>query len=196
MKTGHLTNNSNVKMPTIKTPVICVTVLLLALTSPGLHAASRSEMRQQARAALNRLYADHPGVRNLGEAAKGILVFPKIVKAGFVVGGQQGDGTLFVHGNASAYYKSIAASYGLQAGIQKFGYALFFMTDHDLAYLRKSGGWEIGSGPSIVVVDTGMAKNMTTTTLRKGVYAFVFAQRGLMAGLGLQGTKITQIHPD
>jgi lipid-binding SYLF domain-containing protein len=95
----------------------------------------------------------------------------------------------------AGHYKSVAASYGLQAGIQKFGYALFFMTKGDLAYLHKSGGWEIGTGPSVVIVDTGMAKTLTTTTLRKGVYAFAFGQRGLMGGLGLQGSKITEIHP-
>jgi lipid-binding SYLF domain-containing protein len=69
------------------------------------------------------------------------------------------------------------------------------MTDGDLAYLRKSGGWEIGTGPSIVIVDAGMAKSLTTTTLRKGVYAIAFDQKGLMAGLGLQGSKITPIKP-
>ncbi len=169
---------------------------LLLSSVPCLDAASRSEMRAEARAALNELYSTAPAARHLGESATAVLVFPKIVKAGFIVGGQHGDGTLFAHGNAIGYYKSVAASYGLQAGIQKFGYALFFMTDNDLAYLRKSGGWEIGTGPSVVIVDQGMARSMTSTTLRKGVYAFAFGQRGLMAGLGLQGTKITQIHPD
>ena len=70
------------------------------------------------------------------------------------------------------------------------------MNNDALAYLRKSGGWQIGSGPSLVVVDTGMAKTLTSTTLREGIYAFVFGQKGLMAGIGLQGTKVTQIHPD
>ncbi len=69
------------------------------------------------------------------------------------------------------------------------------MTDNDLAYLRKSGGWEIGTGPSVVIVDKGMARSFTTTTVKKGVYAFAFEQKGLMAGLGLQGTKITRINP-
>ena len=80
-------------------------------------------------------------------------------------------------------------------GCRQFGYALFFMDDQSLNYLRKSGGWEVGSGPSIVVVDTGVAKSLTTTTLKNGVYAFFFSQKGLMAGLGLQGTKITRYNP-
>ena len=153
-------------------------------------------MRSEARRALNELYATTPAARRVGEAAKAVLVFPSMLKAGFVVGGQHGDGTLLSRGSAIGYYKSVAASYGLQAGAQKFGYALFFMNNDALAYLRKSGGWEIGSGPSLVVVDTGMAKTLTSTTLREGIYAFVFGQKGLMAGIGLQGTKVTQIHPD
>jgi lipid-binding SYLF domain-containing protein len=125
-----------------------------------------------------------------------VLVFPSVIKAGFIVGAQHDEGTLFARGKTLGYYRTTAASYGLQAGVQKFGYALFFMTDSDLAYLRKSGGWEIGTGPSVVIVDKGMARSFTTTTLKKGVYAFAFGQKGLMAGLGLQGTKITRINPD
>ena len=106
-----------------------------------------------------------------------------------------GEGALLSGGRTLGYYNTAAASYGLQAGVQKFGYALFFMTDSSLGYLKKSGGWELGTGPSFVVVDAGMAKSMTTTTLRKDVYAFFFDQKGLMAGLGLQGSKITRITP-
>jgi lipid-binding SYLF domain-containing protein len=85
-----------------------------------------------------------------------------------------------------------SASYGLQAGLQKFGYAMFFMNDASLAYLRQSGGWEVGSAPSLVVVDTGLARSLSTTTLQKGIYVFFFSQKGLRGGLGPQGTKITR----
>ena len=92
-----------------------------------------------------------------------------------------------------AYYNTVAASYGLQAGLQKFGYALFFMNDSALKWIDKSDGWEIGVGPSIVVVDVGAAASMTSTTAQSDIYAFFFDQKGLMAGLGLQGTKITRL---
>jgi lipid-binding SYLF domain-containing protein len=157
--------------------------------------ATASEINENARAGLRKLYAGSPAARGLGQRAKAILVFPSIVKAGFMVGAQGGEGALLSGGRTLGYYGTVAASYGLQAGIQKFGYALFFMTDSSLAYLQKSGGWELGTGPSIVVVDAGMAKSLTTTTLQKGVYAFFFDQKGLMAGLGLQGSKITRIKP-
>ena len=84
----------------------------------------------------------------------------------------------------------------MQAGVQSFSYALFFMDNASLNYLNRSEGWEIGVGPSIVVVDEGMAKSLTSTTLQSGVYAFIFGQKGLMAGLGLQGSKISRIDPD
>jgi lipid-binding SYLF domain-containing protein len=89
----------------------------------------------------------------------------------------------------------MAGSYGLQAGIQSFGYILFFMNEKAMEYLDNSAGWEVGVGPSIVVMDKGTAKSLTTTTGRSDVYAFIFSQQGLMAGLGLQGSKMTKINP-
>jgi lipid-binding SYLF domain-containing protein len=127
------------------------------------------------------------------QRAKAILVFPSIVKAGFLFGAQYGDGALRRQGKTAGYYNTVAASYGLQAGIQSFGYILFFMSDSALAYLDKTDGFEIGVGPSIVILDAGMAKALTTTTLQSDVYAFIFDQRGLMAGMGLQGSKISRI---
>lgn len=158
-------------------------------------AASATELQERARAGLNQLYSVNDQAKLVAARATAVLVFPRIVKAGLIAGGQRGDGVLFIRGRAAGYYNTTAASYGLQAGVQRFGYALFFMDDQSLDYLRNSGGWELGSGPSIVVVDTGVAKSLTTTTLKKGVYAFFFSQKGLMAGLGLQGTKITKYNP-
>jgi lipid-binding SYLF domain-containing protein len=182
------------KHPSLLTLLAAAFGAILVFT-PQAHGASAREINRKSRAALQNLYDSTPGARSLGDSATAVLVFPDIVKAGFIFGAQFGEGTLFSHGKTLGYYSTSAASYGLQAGVQKFGYALFFMTEGDLAYLRKSEGWEIGVGPSIVIVDQGMAKNLTSTTLRKGVYAFVFAQKGLMAGIGLQGTKIIRIHP-
>jgi len=156
-------------------------------------AASAAEINRDAKSALANLYANSPAAKALGAKAKGILVFPGIVKAGLIVGGQYGEGALFEGGKITGYYSTVQASYGLQAGVQKYGYALFLMTDSARKYIDKSDGWEVGVGPSIVVVDTGMAKSMTTTTLKSEIYAFFFSQKGLMAGLGLQGTKITRI---
>jgi lipid-binding SYLF domain-containing protein len=148
---------------------------------------------QAAASALRRLVAGNQGARALNEKAVAVLVFPKIVKAGFLLGGAYGEGALRQGGKTLGYYNSAAASYGLQAGVQWFGYALFFMNDGALKYLDNSAGFEIGVGPSVVVVDAGMAKKMSSTTLTQDVYAFIFNQKGLMAGLGLEGSKITRI---
>jgi lipid-binding SYLF domain-containing protein len=166
-----------------------------ALVPNSTRAASAAQIDQSSRAALNSLYASSPAAQTVAKRANAVLVFPSIVKGGFLVAAQHGDGALIVNGKTVAYYNTVAASYGLQAGIQKFGYAMFFMNDASLNYLRKSGGFEVGSAPSLVVVDTGISKSLSTTTLKKGIYVFFFSQKGLMGGLGLQGTKITQYTP-
>ncbi len=158
-------------------------------------AASASDLIQKSDAALNSLYALQPKAVALGDKAKAILVFPSILKAGFLVGAQSGDGAFFENGVATAFYNISAASYGLQAGIQSFSYALFFMTDKAVDYLSASSGWAIGAGPSVVVLNKGAAASVTTSTLTQDVYAIPFGQRGLMAGIGLEGSKITHINP-
>lgn len=172
------------------------TVTISAWGSGSAFAASAAEIDRQATRALSLLYKSTPGAKALGGNAKAILIFPSIVKGGFIVAGHFGDGALRQRGRTVGYYRSVAASYGFQAGLQSFGYVLFFMDDASLAYLQKSDGWELGTGPSLVVLDKGFGKNMSTTTMQKGVYAFIFNQKGLMGGIGIQGSKITRIKPN
>ncbi|MDD1612041.1 MAG: twin-arginine translocation pathway signal protein [Methylococcaceae bacterium] len=179
--------------------IALITVLFLTgcQTTGERLAPSGAEIDREVDTALSDLYATTPAARTLAKRAKGILVFPNIVKAGFMFGGQYGrGGALRKRGRTVGYYNSVSASYGLQAGIQSFGYALFFMNDAALSYLDQTGGWEIGVGPSIVVVDAAIARSLTTMTAKDNIYAFIFDQKGLMAGLGLQGSKITRINPD
>ena len=164
--------------------------LLLPLAAT---AASRSDLDASSKRVLDKLLADVPAAKALYARATGVLVFPTITKAGFVVGGQYGEGVLWKGGKPVAYYNTAGASYGLQAGAQQYGYAMFFMNRKSLDSLNAKQGFEVGVGPSVVVVDQGMAKSMTTTTVTEDVYAFVFAQKGLMAGIGIQGNKITRI---
>ena len=189
MRTGM--NNRNVFLMTA-----LATVIAAGAVADRAVAASASEIDRKVTATLSSLYKSTPEAKTLGERAKAILVFPKIVKGGFIIAGQAGDGALRKGGKTVGYYQSVAASYGLQAGVQSFGYVLMFMDDESLQYLDKSEGWEIGTGPSVVAVDKGFAKKLSSTTLREGVYAFIFDQKGLMGGLGLEGSKITKITPD
>ncbi len=159
-------------------------------------AASAGAIDRDAKASLDKLYKHTPGAKALADKAVGVLVFPSIIKGGFIIAGQFGDGALRKGGKTVAYYRSLAASYGFQAGAQAFGYVLFFMDDDSLRYLDNSAGFELGTGPSLVVLDAGFGKNLSTTTLQKGVYAFIFDQKGLMGGVGIQGTKITKINPN
>lgn len=166
---------------------------VLSLAAAPATAASRQQLDRDASQALKSLYASNSAARLLGKKAEAILVFPSMLKAGFMFGGQIGEGVLLKGGKPADYYNSVAASYGFQAGAQKFGYALFFMNQNALSYLDASGGWELGVGPSLVVVDEGMAKSITSTTITQDVYAFIFDQKGLMGGVGVQGSKITKI---
>ena len=154
-----------------------------------------AKLSSASQAALQKLSAGVPLAKELTKTAEAILVFPEVKKAGLGIGGQYGEGALLKKGAAVAYYKTTGASFGLQAGGQKNGYAMFFMNANAVSQLDKASGFEVGVGPSIVVVDEGMGKSTTTKTLDKDVYAFIFGQKGLMAGLGVQGNKITKITP-
>jgi lipid-binding SYLF domain-containing protein len=166
-----------------------------ALAPHSAIATDAAQLSKDAQAALRSLYAKVPAAKQLGPKARAVLVFPKVTKAGLGVGGQYGDGALIKGGKTVGYYKTAGASVGLQAGAQTYGYALFFMNDNALEQIDKAEGFEIGVGPTVVVMDEGMAKAFTTTTMKDDIYAFIFGQKGLMAGFGIQGNKITKINP-
>jgi lipid-binding SYLF domain-containing protein len=185
-------------MRTVRLPSILLALIFafaaFALMGPNpARAASAAEISRDAKKVLEKMYMKSESAKALGEKAKAILVFPRITKGGFMVGGQYGEGALLKEEETLAYFNTVSISYGMQAGVQTYGYVLFFMTDAAREYLTRSDGWELGTGPSIVVVDEGVAGGLSTTTARVDVYAFIFNQKGLMGGLGLQGTKITQI---
>jgi lipid-binding SYLF domain-containing protein len=183
-------------MRTLRLTIILLVLAFAAgiVTSPNpAWAATAAEIDRDAKNALEKLYAKSPKAKELSGKAKGILVFPSITKGGFMVGGQYGQGALIQGGKTAGYYSTVQASYGLQAGVQTYGYALLLMTDSALKWIDKSDGWEVGTGPTIVVMDAGASGSLTTTTARSEIYVFFFDQKGLMGGLGLQGTKITKI---
>ena len=173
------------------------TILILSVATvfaSSAHAETRAALERNSRAALNALIAQNAIAKELSTKAVGVLVFANIKKAGFMVGGQYGEGVLWRGDKASAFYNTGGASFGFQAGAQEYGYAMFFMTEASINALNVAQGFEVGVGPSVVVIDQGMANSMTTTTMQKDIYAFVFGQKGLMAGVGIQGNKITKIN--
>ena len=172
---------------------ISAAALATGFLSPSAQAASSEELNQQATLALQNLYKTRPGAEALGKQARAILVFPRIIKAGLVFGGSYGEGVLYESNRVEGYYNSVSASWGWQAGAESYGYVVFLMNQKAVKYLDKSKGWEIGVGPSVVVVDEGVARNLSSSTLKNDAYAFIFDQQGLMASLSIEGTKITRI---
>ncbi|KIH82819.1 YSC84-related protein [Pseudomonas batumici] len=174
-----------------------IAVTTLSLVSTGLFnsasAATAEDLEKESRQALQMLYKTQPFAETLSHSAKAVLVFPKVVKAGLVFGGSYGEGVMLSGPKVDGYYNSVTGSWGLQAGAQSYAYAVFLVTDKAVNYVRATKGWELGVGPTVVLANQGLSKNLSTSTLKDDAYAFVFDQEGLMAGVSIEGTKISLI---
>jgi lipid-binding SYLF domain-containing protein len=157
-------------------------------------AATPEDLNNDSGTALHMLVTTNPSAANVAKSAKAVLIFPSIVKAGLIFGGAYGEGVLKEGPVLDGYYNSVTASWGFQAGAQSYGYVVFLMNDKALKYIHQSHGLEIGTGPTVVIVNEGVAKNLSTSTLKDDAYAFIFDQQGLMAGINIEGTKISRIH--
>jgi lipid-binding SYLF domain-containing protein len=157
----------------------------------------RSDLIAAGRTSLEQLTSEEPRSKFYADHCRAVLVFPSVLKAGFIFGGETGNGVLFGphEGAPLGFYNLSGGSWGLQIGGQDFAYALFFMTSSSLAYLKRVEGFQVGTGPSIVVINAGAGAEADSTTITHDVYAFPYNQKGLMADLTLQGTKISRIHP-
>jgi lipid-binding SYLF domain-containing protein len=183
-------------MKALLASVSAAALVALALwsTAAPANAESRADISRDSEQALQKLYDANPDAQALSRRASAILIFPNVVKAGLVVGGSFGEGELKRGDQVDGYYNSVAGSVGLQAGAQSYGYVVFLMNQGAVDYVRRTEGWEVGVGPTLVLIDQGAAKNLSTSTLKDDAYAFIFAQQGLMAGFSLEGTKISHIH--
>jgi lipid-binding SYLF domain-containing protein len=172
-------------------------IVAASLVSAGainqVSAATAEDLDKDSRQALQTLYKSEPVAKTLSQSARAVLIFPNVIKAGLVFGGSYGEGVLIEGEKVVDYYNSVAGSWGLQAGAQSYGYAVFLMTDKAIKYVKETKGWEIGVGPTVVAVDEGIAKNLSSSSLKDDAYAFIFSQQGLMAGVSIEGTKITRI---
>jgi lipid-binding SYLF domain-containing protein len=176
---------------------VLVTVATFALAAVGApaSAATAEDLNKDAAQALQTLYRSNPVAESISKQAKAILVFPRVIKAGLVFGGSYGEGVLMKGSRYVDYYNSVSGSWGLQAGAESYSYVVFLTSEKAVKYLEESKGWEIGVGPTVVVVNEGVAKNLSTSTLKNDAYAFIFDQQGLMASLTNEGTKISRIKP-
>lgn len=168
-------------------------VSAVTLTAVPALAKDRSKLVARARESLRELENSTPAARRASKSAHAVLVFPSVLKAGFVFGAETGDGVLFERGKVAGFYNLSGGSWGLQIGGQDFAYALFLMNQGALDYLNKSGGWQAGTGPSITVINKGAAAEVDTSTATHDILAFPYNGKGLMADLTFQGAKITRI---
>ena len=173
--------------------IVASAMLLLAISGSQALAADTAKLDTDSMQTLDALYKTNPAAKAISSKAKAILVFPNIIKAGFIFGGSYGEGELLKDGKVSGYYNSVSASWGWQAGAQSYAYVVFLITDKAVEYLDKTDGWEFGVGPTVVVADQGVATNVSTSTLQDDAYAFITDQQGLMVSLSIEGTKITRI---
>jgi lipid-binding SYLF domain-containing protein len=165
-------------------------------TSPSVStdpAAARASIDADVRGAMDKLYAQDPGSRELVAKARGVLVFPSVVSAGFVVGGSYGKGAMLVHGRTEGYYSTTAGSVGLLAGAESKAVFFLFMNDESLAKFRESKGWTAGADASVSVIKAGANAGVDTQTMQAPVIGYVLTNAGLMANLSVDGTKITRL---
>jgi lipid-binding SYLF domain-containing protein len=155
--------------------------------------AKRHSIDANVDSALARLYAQDPASREMISKARGVLVFPSIVAAGFVVGGSYGEGALRVHGRTAEYYSTAAGSVGLLAGAESKSVYLLFMTDEALAKFRASKGWTVGADASVTLLNVGASASVDSKTVKQEIVGYVLTNGGLMANVSLEGTKITPI---
>jgi lipid-binding SYLF domain-containing protein len=170
-----------------------IAALLLCAVALPAAAASKEELDAHVRQSLQDLYRTNAVARDLAGKAAGILVFPSVVKAGLMFGGEYGEGALLVGQSPAAYYNIVAASFGLQAGVQDESIAIMFMTADALAKFRASKGWKAGVDGSVALVTVGAGGQIDSETLQKPIIGFVFNNKGLMANLTLEGSKISRI---
>lgn len=180
-------------MKNLHTILMTLAFIAAATLSGGTYAATAEDLNKDSAQALSMLTKSNPLAADISQKAKAMLIFPNIVKAGLIFGGAYGEGILRQDGKNNGYYNSVTGSFGWQAGAQSYGYVVFLMTDKAVKYIHETHGWEIGVGPTVVMVNEGVSKNLSSTTLKDDAYAFIFDQQGLMASLSIEGTKISKI---
>ena len=180
----------------IQIPVILplTLILIVSFSLPGkLFAASAEEINIEVGATLKRFREEITGGSQFLAKAKGALVFPSIIKAGFGIGGEYGEGALRIGGKTVAYYSTAAASFGFQLGAQSKSLVLVFLTQKSLSDFRKSDGWKAGVDGSVALVEWGKGEDINSVDIKDSIVGFVFNNKGLMYNLTIEGSKFTQI---
>jgi len=171
----------------------CTTTSPASGASPAANAGKRDTINAGIDSTLARLYENVDGSRDLVAKARGVLVFPSVIAAGFWVGGQYGEGALRIDGRTVGYYSTLAGSFGLQIGAQSKALVFLFMTKEALDDFLHSQGWAVGANATVAVLKVGANGAVDTSTATSPVQAFVLTNGGLMAGVSLEGTKVSRL---
>jgi len=172
-----------------------VLVLLILLFSTNVaFAATAKEIDVSVEVTLERFNKEIPGAESFIKKAKGVLIFPQVIKAGFGIGGEYGEGALRIGGKTVEYYSTMAASIGFQLGAQTKSIILVFTKEDALKAFRNSDGWKAGVDGSVALISLGMGDSLDTTNVKDPIVAFVFGQKGLMYNLTLEGSKLNKLH--
>jgi lipid-binding SYLF domain-containing protein len=176
---------------------LCLIVIASAATlvAPRVSEAGRAEIDHDANEALHSFVRQIPGARELANKAAGILVFPSVVKAGFGIGGEYGEGILLNKDRVEGYYNIISASFGFQLGVQERTIIIMFMTEDALAGFERRAGWKVGVDGSVAIITVGVGGGIDTDKIVSPVIGFIIDPKGLMYNLTLEGTKISRINP-
>jgi lipid-binding SYLF domain-containing protein len=182
--------NSKIK---IVIPAIGLILILFPFLTPTLHARTARQIDAEVNEALKIFSRQVRGGREFLQAAKGVLVIPNMIKAGFGVGGEYGEGALRIDEKTVDYYSFAAGSIGFQIGAQKLHLILIFMEDEALRHFRRSSGWKAGVDGSVTFIDIGKRGSVDTVNIKEPIIAFVFGQKGLMASATVEGAKFTKL---
>ena len=181
----------------IRSRLVAFTLALLTslglFISPIANAASSYEINVGVNETLKRFKTEVPGGAEFLKQAKGVLVFPSVIKVGFGIGGEYGEGALQIGGETTSYYSTAAASIGLQLGAQSKSLVLVFMTNDALKHFQSSKGWKAGVDGSVAVIEWGMGEDINTIDIEDPIVGFVFSNKGLMFNLTLEGSKFTKL---
>lgn len=180
--------------PTIALAFAALALLALAAAPLPARAMTAEEINKAADETLKSFVAQTPEARDLAKKAVGVLVFPSILKAGFGIGGEYGEGVLIENRQVGGYYNIVSASFGFQLGVQERSVIIMFMTESALRSFESTYGWKVGVDGSIVVLTVGAGGTIDTENLTSPVIAFVLDQSGLMYNLSLEGSKISRIN--
>ncbi len=165
----------------------------LFITTQSASAASKLEIDARVEASLNEFYKQVTAGKALAKRAKGMLVFPQVIKAGIAIGGEYGEGSLLINNSPVAYYSTAGASFGFQLGAQMKSQIILFMDADALKQFRNSEGWKVGVDGSVAIANFGAGKDLDSNTLKQPVIGFIFSNKGLMYDLSLEGSKFTKI---